>query len=116
MRCSLVTGVQTCALPICANETVEKGDVVREAIRDIRFVGLAESDQVRRNAICNLGNEGHDVAPDVRGRGVSMQEQHDWLGKLSHDAIRTEARRVGTECVGTFGARWARSNKKKKKN
>src|SRR3546814_4483714 len=77
-RCALVTGVQTCALPICcpATWTFCAG---RAWPQNVQVAG-----QRRRSA------EG-----DGRKRG-----RHS-----SH--VRSEERRVGKECVSTCRSRWS---------
>src|SRR3546814_6884682 len=78
-RCALVTGVQTCALPIwaCGQEKRESGG---------RPVSL----------FLNLVSAGG-------GKGGSGSSLVDDLGK-----VRSEERRVGKECVSTCRYRWSR--------
>src|SRR3546814_12593879 len=96
-RCALVTGVQTCALPI------------------YRF---ADRDQIARNSTYNWG-----VLSEQWGNGgpVWMDEQiggagGDQTGTLSQvgQYERSEERRVGKECVSTCRSRWSPSLSKKK--
>src|SRR3546814_3680998 len=80
-RCALVTGVQTCALPISLRSVFP--------IRD--FAGTAELDFV----FYELEDPKYDVdeQPEVllRAPGVG----------------RSEERRVGKECVSTCRSRWS---------
>ena len=63
--------------PRLGDEGVKIADVVLEAIGDVRLARLAEADQVRREAMREVGDERNDVAPDV-GRGrIAMQEDGD---------------------------------------
>src|SRR3546814_9229510 len=83
-RCALVTGVQTCALPISL-QGLEAG------------AKLAFSDVVP-NAGClrNFGIDANYTFSD------SSQERRGLDGKK-----RSEERRVGKECVSTCRSRWS---------
>src|SRR3546814_4224821 len=76
-RCALVTGVQTCALPIsfAANLARAKGRL--DAEHEKRIVQLLAEVPAATNAA------------------------------LAHDASRSDERRVGTECVSTCRSRWS---------
>src|SRR3546814_9906612 len=84
-RCALVTGVQTCALPICA----EAG------------AGLAS------------GAAGAGERPDAGGdRGPALVGARGEGGRFDAVALlqggaRSEERRVGKECVSTCRSRWS---------
>src|SRR3546814_1883987 len=88
-RCALVTGVQTCALPISCMDFHTNARAVR----------TASSEQVRR---------------PINRDGVGQWEPYDqWLGPLREalgDLVdtyaRSEERRVGKECVSTCRSRW----------
>src|SRR3546814_5063365 len=84
-RCALVTGVQTCALPIyvAADLVLRIGEGLR--LRSDVF-GVAD---VRRQ-VGQLAREAH-ACGDRRG--------------LVH--ARSEERRVGKECVSTCRSRWS---------
>src|SRR3546814_8475381 len=102
--CALVTGVQTCALPISASH--------------LAWQWLAAELPDRRV-----------IAPDLRGRGRSRDlsapyglRQHavdlatvvDRLGiahlpVVAHSMGSSEERRVGKECVSTCRSRWSPS-------
>src|SRR3546814_7769383 len=80
-RCALVTGVQTCALPIYAvrAQLVTEGrgaTSVSQALREIR--------------------EYHELGADCLW--VTIADGHLW---------RSEERRVGKECVSTCRSRWS---------
>src|SRR3546814_11233434 len=85
-RCALVTGVQTCALPILRRHRMDLPRRVQHA---------GHSRDRREGARCTDGNGDGDVA------GRSM---------------RSEERRVGKECVSTCRSRWSPYHEKKKKN
>src|SRR3546814_3883220 len=78
-RCALVTGVQTCALPIF--EVVEAVEVVR-AWEEKNVLG----EQGLRERLAHL-----DHLDDL-----------DYL-----DLLRSEERRVGKECCSTCRSRWS---------
>src|SRR3546814_2945686 len=78
-RCALVTGVQTCALPICSSATV---------------YGDPDSVPVREDAALRITNP--------YGRTKLVMEQ--LIGDL---CVRSEERRVGKECVRTCRYRWS---------
>src|SRR3546814_5382954 len=79
-RCALVTGVQTCALPIF--------------FPDYR---KTETDYFRRVGIFPVMH--------VIGIRKSLVEQHPWLPVSVFK--RSEERRVGKECVSTCRSRWS---------
>src|SRR3546814_4589047 len=79
-RCALVTGVQTCALPISFTPAV---------------VGQVEPD----SAAAAAGLEPGDRITAVDGAPLASFEQLQ--------SIRSEERRVGKECVWKRRSRWA---------
>src|SRR3546814_8993579 len=91
-RCALVTGVQTCALPICGlqrgHELLQvpagaRGDVHAGRPRHVREVLL-------------------DLAFEVPATVLVLQ-----LGRVERvPLVRSEERRVGKECVSTCRSRW----------
>src|SRR3546814_9487506 len=79
-RCALVTGVQTCALPICAVAVPENAPIFRWQ------ESLGEADATRD----------------------ACQEQ--WAAQAQPTLaalLRSEERRVGKECVSTCRSRWS---------
>src|SRR3546814_17742663 len=88
-RCALVTGVQTCALPISVNMRVW---AAVDNYWDLRF-------DLYRNALQVLGRAGLSMPIPVR----------EVQAKKVVEAIeqRSEERRVGKECVGTCRSRWS---------
>src|SRR3546814_5726985 len=95
-RCALVTGVQTCALPIYT--AVQYGKQVVEydnVMNDQRKVVYEQ-----RADIMDSETVG-DVVVDMRAETINT---------LVADACppnRSEERRVGKECVSTCRSRWA---------
>src|SRR3546814_10057376 len=89
-RCALVTGVQTCALPICKARKVVPN--FEKAARDC-YEALKEGWKNRRHT-----------------NWVSSLENHVFpvIGKKPVDQVdsRSEARRVGKECVSKCRSRW----------
>src|SRR3546814_7896151 len=80
-RCALVTGVQTCALPIYARAIeieIEQGGAALIRIRD----------------------DGKGVAPEQLALALTRHA-------TSKIGSRSEERRVGKECVSTCRSRWS---------
>src|SRR3546814_7367386 len=99
-RCALVTGVQTCALPISAASVVNLFAVrtaLTPADREHRFghgkaeplAALGQATFITGSAIFLLFETGN--------RLVNPQPVHN----------RSEERRVGNECVSTCRSRWS---------
>src|SRR3546814_3589229 len=87
-RCALVTGVQTCALPI---------------LGQVAVAGAA-----------GAAHRGLGAAGDPKGRAPGLR----WLRRerdavelreaaVEADVVRSEERRVGKECVRTCRSRWS---------
>src|SRR3546814_4606669 len=84
-RCALVTGVQTCALPICGR----RWSVVTEGHRlTLELSPVA----------CN---------DDMSGAAYPMTARLTVDGKELRGCGRSEERRVGKECVSTCRSRWS---------
>src|SRR3546814_6386953 len=81
-RCALVTGVQTCALPICL---LDRGLAVRPVTLPDRFID-------------------HDK-PEVQYAKAGLDAAGIVATALA--ALRSEERRVGKECVSTCRSRWS---------
>src|SRR3546814_16186583 len=86
-RCALVTGVQTCALPIC------------DFVAGCKAIGMAP-----------LRIAFSQVLPNALASVVSL------VGVLVAAAIRSEERRVGKECVSTCRSRWSPYHSKKNRD
>src|SRR3546814_9878285 len=83
-RCALVTGVQTCALPI-----------------SLDILGFAVGRAGHGARVCMAG------APAAAGPGqLDLVAGFEHVGEL--DGVgRSEERRVGKECVSTCRSRWS---------
>src|SRR3546814_5499232 len=86
-RCALVTGVQTCALPILPGLT---------AVYPVEGLsrGLAHRQQRRRD-LADLMLDG------------DVEERCHLEVAILEDVGRSEERRVGKECVSTCRSRWS---------
>src|SRR3546814_1791129 len=84
-RCALVTGVQTCALPIC------------DIAASVRVLAFNDPDALLDTV-------------SLRFRGAVTKHLHAFIlaalgvGELEE---RSEERRVGKECVSTCRSRWS---------
>src|SRR3546814_20017030 len=85
-RCALVTGVQTCALPICR----------------------------RREIVVLPAPEGDDSTSIRPRRAISVCGALPLMIKVRR--YRSEERRVGKECVSTCRSRWSPYHYKKTEN
>src|SRR3546814_9307136 len=96
-RCALVTGVQTCALPIFDART----GFARPRFKDGSWWKDYDPIQI-----------GHDT-----GKWRDYTEANGWQATFlnQHGVYRSEERRVGTECVSTCRSRWASYHSKKNK-
>src|SRR3546814_10884166 len=96
-RCALVTGVQTCALPIsqpALSATIRKLEEmlnVRLFDRTTRQIALTPEGEELRRLANRLIDEFEAVSGDLQ----------DYLAR------RSEERRVGKECVSTCRSRWS---------
>src|SRR3546814_5483038 len=91
-RCALVTGVQTCALPIFSREQLDSW--IAEGV--IEYLG-----------------ETRDVTPYLAAATVYVLPSYreglprTVLEAMSTGRARSEERRVGKECVSTCRSRWS---------
>src|SRR3546814_9764810 len=88
--CALVTGVQTCALPICGERALEVDVEV-----DLQLLG--------RWVVGDRRGHGRLVGVTNLAEGVA-QQLRQLVGELLQ---RSEERRVGKECVSTCRSRWS---------
>src|SRR3546814_2627982 len=90
-RCALVTGVQTCALPISGI-----------ALQIICLGGGSVSPPLGRRLFL-FWSDHHDHLPAFQARA---RFDHDAFAEVGLDP-RSEERRVGKECVSTCRSRWS---------
>src|SRR3546814_18729541 len=93
-RCALVTGVQTCALPISL-------DAARQRHEPTRPVGL------RKFALAPAG-----VAADAIGQDPALEQRRFLVLEVE---FRSEERRVGKACVSKCNSRGPPYHKKQHK-
>src|SRR3546814_20923392 len=101
-RCALVTGVQTCALPIYG---------IRVAPSDLELELSPEGDGSASGKNCPVFN----LEPGESTMGNSVNTNMGALVALRNLDMRSEARRVGKECVSTCRSRWSTYTYKKNK-
>src|SRR3546814_11203312 len=99
-RCALVTGVQTCALPISVALQQQ------QPLPQQRLVALRDRNGDRRLV---LAREGQHVVDEPE---VAFREQ----GQIDREIGRSEERRVGKECVSTCRSRWSPYHSKNNNN
>src|SRR3546814_5437829 len=94
-RCALVTGVQTCALPISKDLPAPKQD-------------LAKAKALLAEAGHPDGFELEARYPAMNVYGVDLSLMMQKVQKdVAKAGIRSEERRVGKECVSTCRSRWS---------
>src|SRR3546814_3871779 len=86
-RCALVTGVQTCALPISCSSVV-----MGSAERAVDLF----AERIKERVLAFSGNQKQIDQPFAQMR----------LGEVML-RLRSEERRVGKECVSTCRSRWS---------
>src|SRR3546814_13521798 len=103
-RCALVTGVQTCALPITVPPagTWLSGKLDRKQMQKLRIEDLLQRKPIRIDQT--------RVSKDLKGKRVLVTGAAGSIGS----EIRTEERRVGKECISTCRSRCSPFHQKKK--
>src|SRR3546814_3449093 len=98
-RCALVTGVQTCALPISAPQALT-GEALKPGQQRPSPPGTGKF-------LLKVGEDRRPGIPFHMEFTVSERESgiHDTNQRFSE---RSEERRVGKECVSTCRSRWSR--------
>src|SRR3546814_9619127 len=102
-RCALVTGVQTCALPIYFDMIAgtSTGGIIALGLA----LGYSTSD-----ILDFYTNDGRRIFPPLPTARIGRWWRgFSWLFRphLDHRELRSEARRVGKECVSTCSFRWS---------
>src|SRR3546814_3350583 len=103
-RCALVTGVQTCALPICA--MTRRGLGVRRVKAQLYADGIAEQDSGAAIETAEGAALSAAVSFARRRRFGPFAVRSSDDPKL-RERQRSEERRVGKECVRTCRSRWS---------
>src|SRR3546814_1597640 len=89
-RCALVTGVQTCALPISPSSTSLR--------RDVRAPPPVRASSPCTDLLTESATGTRRRASPIKGLCCK-----DWR----QSEVRSEERRVGKECVSTCRSRWS---------
>src|SRR3546814_2380460 len=98
-RCALVTGVQTCALPICSPLAM---CVTLEMLRRGRELPIADCFALELHLDRQWFAKG-DIMEGVRALIIDKDKSPRWNPPTL--AERSEERRVGKECVSTCRSR-----------
>src|SRR3546814_4794557 len=109
-RCALVTGVQTCALPILLRAAESEEGIGRSGAI---LSGIAKLKQVCNHPAHFLGDRSA-----LAGRSGKLDRVEELLDEIvdAGDKVlcfRSEERGVGKGCVSTCGSGWAGYHKKK---
>src|SRR3546814_2690656 len=102
-RCALVTGVQTCALPICL---LLVGALHRSSPVVVSWSHGSMEDLMRIDDPALYNPFGWRVA-EIADPATDEARRRELLESLVISE-RSEERRVGKECVSTCRARWSR--------
>src|SRR3546814_14897759 len=98
-RCALVTGVQTCALPIYSRGYVTSLDTI-----DGTQYLMVGGQQITPDKVVSV------IATTSNGGGSDNSGGSDTGSGSGSDTSRSEERRVGKECVSTCRSRWVRDH------
>src|SRR3546814_20107129 len=115
-RCALVTGVQTCALPISTRSLDGVVPGIHELVARNRqriengIAAHAALQAVRADRSNILKQQAFQALADDLGYGLLTLRYVDDPAKA-----RVAARRVGKECGKTVRSRWSPEHRKKKK-
>src|SRR3546814_18733032 len=122
-RCALVTGVQTCALPICCKVADGVGAFIAKTGRKPGLaVVLVGEDPASSVYVRNKGKmtvaAGMESMEFKLPASIGEEELLDLVEELNADerVARSEERRVGKECVSTCRSRWSPYHKQKNRN
>src|SRR3546814_19634874 len=113
-RCALVTGVQTCALPILISigKRLPPGEANAESIGMLAFVG--EGPRIFREQVERMMRTPDGVQRRYL-RAIDMIAKERTVNTVSIEGlewaeVRSEERRVGKERVSTGRYRWGRNH------
>src|SRR3546814_16896087 len=117
-RCALVTGVQTCALPI--SDPAGKAGL-QNLMASLLDEGTATMDSRELAEARERLGAGIDIEPSLDRTTVTLSALEPNLAAsldlmadiIKNPASRSEERRVGHECVSTCRSRWSPYHSKK---
>src|SRR3546814_4956172 len=110
-RCALVTGVQTCALPIYTAGSMAKDSVFNAAAVVRKLTG---EDLNNYDIHINIIGGGRIDGPSA-GTAILAAVISAITGRPIRQDVRSEERRVGKECGSTGTSRGSPDDSKKKK-
>src|SRR3546814_18800790 len=102
-RCALVTGVQTCALPILGHL------LSRHFLLALGLMALGPCSGIRRRWGVCCPPSAFDLLPTIGQAWIQPHIRSPW-------PCRSEERRVGKECVSTCRSRWSPNHEIKTKD
>src|SRR3546814_19135013 len=106
-RCALVTGVQTCALPISNSTTKPRIPLSNPPTSPLNLIGKLEG--------WGIGPATPVAEISIKVSAATGAQLKELLKKLPDGMTRSEERRVGKECVSTCRSRGSPYHNKKKK-
>src|SRR3546814_3671667 len=99
-RCALVTGVQTCALPILSDDLRKKYG--KKSVRVIE----GDSIKIVRGEFKGVDGKVSKVSTKKSSVAIEGVKKEKTKGD-KFDVYRSEERRVGKECVSMCRSRWS---------
>src|SRR3546814_7642988 len=109
--CALVTGVQTCDLPISSESRGGFPEIAAESAAFVKGFDAEHHPQIGADfegIVRKVGEFGHH-APAADKIDIAIE-----IGRIGRIGERSEERSVGKGCVSTCRSGWAPENKKKK--
>src|SRR3546814_15840004 len=102
-RCALVTGVQTCALPILTETIVRQVGDLRRMVDEFSSFARMPKPVFREESLVDIGRQElflHEVAHS----NIHFSFEHQGNAVM---LVRSEGRRVGKEGVSTCRSGWS---------
>src|SRR3546814_12046578 len=121
-RCALVTGVQTCALPIfCTTNLPTSSDATIRSSRNFPSSPQPTTFQKRTSFVAGIVLSSGSAQQLMQRSKLRTQKPHEPPSIISsrleprnygrdHAPSRPEERRVGKECVRTSRSRWSQEH------
>src|SRR3546814_3726705 len=111
--CALVTGVQTCALPIYIYQKAILHSTNPELFREFVYKTQTQVEEIEYidTEDYYIEEEPQNISEDFDSLSLNPEIPES---PKEADGSRSEERRVGKECVGTCRTRWSQNHSKNK--